>query len=195
MSVREVRKSGSRQCAGPSEKRAVRQPWLRFGPGMVLALLAGVLIWNGMPRQPGPPPSSPGVIRETAPGPKGPPSAPDPAWLLTQAEPLGLTPEQTAKLTRLERRWDRDTRDLRARIDAAQAEFERGMREREGQPASMQELQERAAPVSDLSRQLASARRAWWSEASGALTPGQRQKAETMWVRRFEAESGSEANR
>lgn len=171
-----------------------KPPLLRVGPGLLLALLAVALIWNRMPRQPGPPPASkPEVIREETP--RGAPSAPDPEWLLTKSRALGLRAEQEARLSALVERWRRDTRELRGQMEAAQADFESAMRAGEGRPAGIDEIRGRAAPITELSRQMADARRAWWAEASGVLSARQREQAETMWARRFDAQKRDEESR
>jgi hypothetical protein len=54
-----------------------------------------------------------------------------------------------------------------------------------GRSITLPELQERAAPVTELSRQLLEARRAWWSEAGAVLTRAQRRQAEQAWGERL----------
>jgi len=208
---RTTRIAGHRRCARPAESRrrargssGGRPGWrslFRIGPGLVLAIIAIVLVWTRMPRQPGPPPGSPlgsppgggpAQVQRTELAPAS-PSAPDPAWLLDQSRALELSPAQTAKLTALKARWDRETGDLRAELAGAEADFQRRMREDAGAPVSMPELQERAAPVSEMARQLGAARKAWWAEASTVLTESQRARAETMWAGRFQ--SGAEAGK
>jgi hypothetical protein len=186
-------------------RRPKARRWLRFGPGLVLALIASLLVWRQFPPAGGGPPRLErtrldaipnwqageerfGAQRQRRgpdPGVAPPPSAPDPAWLLEQRDALRLTAPQMAKLSRLRARWDRDTRALREALDHASAEFDRSMGGAGGPGQTMEQLQERAAPVSHLSRQLTAARRAWWSEAATVLTAAQRRRAEEAWARRL----------
>jgi hypothetical protein len=129
-----------------------------LGPGLVLTLIASVIVWRQFP------PAGSGPLRiersrlNAVPNP---PATPDPAWLLEQQGMLGLNAAQVRQLSRLRRRWDHDTRALREALAHASAEFEQGMRADGGRGQSIEQLQERAAPVSQLSRQLSDARRAW----------------------------------
>jgi hypothetical protein len=160
---------------------------LRFGPGLLLAVIASVVVWRLSPPDARGIASGPPRIERTqrVALPHPPPSAPDPAWLLEQRDALRLTAPQMAKLSRLRARWDRDTRALREALDHASAEFDRSMGGAGGPGQTMEQLQERAAPVSHLSRQLTAARRAWWSEAATVLTAAQRRRAEEAWARRL----------
>jgi hypothetical protein len=108
-------------------------------------------------------------------------SAPDPHWLLRQADALGLTPVQAFKLSRLVNRWDRDTAGLKRDLDAAAADLRRRMPSRPEAKLSVQKMQQDAGPMAALSGQMADARRAWWAEARTVLTPSQRAKAEAAW--------------
>lgn len=174
---------------GRPTQNTLKRRWFRFGPGLLLAIVASVIVWRRMP---------PGTFGGSAPPrietaqieafPASPPSAPDPAWLLLQRDTLRLSASQRKKLEMLRNRWERDTRELRGALDRASNEFNRSVRgaAKEGEHGlTMQQLQERAAPVSELSRQLADDRRAWWNEAAQVLTTSQRQRAEEAWARRF----------
>ncbi|HXI18816.1 MAG TPA: hypothetical protein VNM48_20820 [Chloroflexota bacterium] len=174
---------------GRPTQSPLKRRWFRFGPGLLLAIVASVIVWRRMP---------PGTFGDSAPPrietaqieafPASPPSAPDPAWLLSQRDTLRLSASQRKKLEMLRNRWERDTRELRGALDRASNEFNRSVRgaAKEGEHGlTIQQLQERAAPISELSRQLADARRAWWNEAAQILTNSQRQRAEEAWARRF----------
>ncbi len=170
-----------------------RRAWLRLGPGLLLAAALSVLAWRRLP---------PGVLRAgnaprsgSRPTPAssegssaGPLSAPEPAWLLARRGTLRLSSAQVKRLTQLRARWQRDTRQLRGDLALASAEFDRDVRGAApagGHRLTLQQLQERAAPVSELSRQLAGARSAWWQEAAQVLAASQRRRAEDAWARRF----------
>ncbi len=158
--------------------------WFRVGPGLLLAVAASVWVW----RQQSPPAprggQSPPRIERTRADNRAADtpllSAPDPDWLLARQNTLGLNRTQDA----LHARWQRDTQTLRAALARATAQFEQETAAaRSG--VTIGALQERARPVSELSRQLADARRAWWDEAADVFTPSQRQQAEQAWAQRF----------
>lgn len=163
--------------------------WFRVGPGLLLAVAASVWVW----RQQSPPAprgggQSPPRIERTRADNRAADapllSAPDPDWLLMQQNTLGLDEKQTARLRALHARWQRDTQTLRATLARATAQFEQETAAaRSG--VTIGALQESARPVSELSRQLADARRAWWDEAAAVFTPSQRQQAEQAWAQRF----------
>lgn len=176
--TRRARPEGPGQSAGSGRKR-----WLRVGPGLVLALLAIVLLWPTL--RDGMRSDRPRIERSQLAVIPAPPAAPELGWLLEQRDALELTPAQGEKLGRLKTRWDRETQSLREGLDEASREFERGIGGGEGPPRSIQQIQERAAPLSELSRRLAEARRAYWSEAARLLTPAQRRQAEDAWTRRL----------
>lgn len=156
--------------------------WFRFGPGLLLALLASAIVWYRMASSGG----GPRIERKTVAVPFTPaPSAPDPAWLLEQQKALRLSESQVKKLSRLRMRWDRNTQALREALEHASVAFEQSIPPPDGGRLSLEQLKKQAAPVSELSRQLLEARRAWWSEAATVLTPSQRQQAEQAWSRRL----------
>jgi len=113
------------------------------------------------------------------------PAAPDPDWLLSQRKALSLNAAQTRRLSALHARWQRDTRELRAMLTNASQQFQRDMANERKDAVTLQVLSERAAPVAELSQQLAQARRAWWSEAAQVLSAVQRRRAETAWSQHF----------
>ncbi|MBI3911743.1 MAG: hypothetical protein HY320_12535 [Armatimonadetes bacterium] len=166
-----------------------------FGPGLLLALLAIVIVAPHLPsggrgdvsfptyQQSGDhnrPPSATALQGVTAID-----AVPEPDWLLGQRHALRLTASQVSRLRRLQTRWQRETRALREALDQASADFDRAMSENKGQVTTIMQLRERAAPVTQLSRQLSDARRAWWDEASRALSAAQRQSAERLWTARW----------
>jgi hypothetical protein len=170
----------SEHAKQPPQPRS-RRRWFRLGPGLLLAIAASAFLWWQFPPQS----NAPLRIERTPHTAPVPPSAPEPAWLLSQQEHLEMSQAQFAKLNRLRARWDRDTRDLHGKLKRASAEFNRGMTSVSGSSLTLQQIQERAAPVSDLSHQLADARAAWWEEASQTLSHEQRQRAEHNWAQRY----------
>lgn len=157
--------------------------WPRIGPGLVLAVLAGVAIWRWLPAGSVGPPH---IVRSSATATTTIGlSAPDPVWLLGQRDALNLSVSQTKRLAGLQTRWDRDTQELREALERARAEFAQTAPPQDGGGATLQQIEEQAAPVSHLTRQLLEARRAWWGETAVILTPTQRQQAELAWAQRF----------
>jgi hypothetical protein len=155
---------------------------LRAGPGLALAFLALWLAWPAL--RPGLPGSRPRLDGSTATPVPAPPVAPELSWVLEQREALGLSPAQVEKLRRQEARWERDTRALREALAQASAAFDREMGGLSSNGINVTDLQERAAPVSDLSRRLSEARRACWTGAAAVLTPAQKGQAEAAWTLR-----------
>ena len=153
-----------------------RRRWLRIGPGVLIALTA--IAW-GWPRL-FPPDKPPVALRTLTQTENAPPSAPDPTWLLSKRSELAMSDAQFQKLSVLQSRFARDTRELQASIDAATRDFNASMNADKG--ATMEQLQTRAAPLSELSRQMSDARRAWWSEASLTLNALQRKSARAAWL-------------
>ena len=160
--------------------------WFRVGPGLLLAIIGSVLLWRQLPPGPGGSTGPPRMERTRVDvTPVAPLSAPDPNWLLSQKEVLGLSAGQVQKLTKLEARWSRDTHELRDEIARASEEFNRDMASGGAKGVTIEALREKAAPVSALSRELTEARRAWWGDARKVLTPAQQKKAETRWQARL----------
>jgi hypothetical protein len=173
---------------GTAPERSRRLPWLRVGPGLLIAVVASVVLWRQSPPPGGPPAVTRTRVEATHPAL---PTAPDPAWLLEQQAALGLTAPQVRKLGRLKSRWERDTHALSEALVQASAAFDERAAAAGEKGVTVQQLQEWAAPVSDLTRQLAEARRAWWSEAGAVLSRSQRRQAEEAWARRLSPKGGA----
>ena len=170
----------------PPPKQQARRRWLRIGPGVLIALTAIAWGWPYLF-----PPDKPPVVERTLTAPEdaplsAPSSAPDPAWLLSQRDALKMTDAQFTKLSALQQRFARDTRELQAQIDAATRDFDGAMNAKKA--ATIEQLQTRAAPLSELSSQMASARGAWWSESSLALNASQRKSARAAWLQHLAAQ-------
>ncbi len=159
-----------------------RRRWLRIGPGLLLALTAIAWGWPYL----FPPAAKPKIERTLqSQSPMTAPSAPDPTWLLSQRTSMKMSDAQFQKLSALQQRWTRDTRQLQGSIDAATRDFNASMNADKG--ATMEQLQTRAAPLTELSRQMSDARRAWWSEASLTLEAKQRKRAQELWSQHLAA--------
>jgi hypothetical protein len=154
------------------KNNANRRP-LVIGPGVVIAIIATVWFW---PQLAPPKPQVSPAQTATRIG----LSAPEPEWILQQAKQLQLSSSQKINLQKLRDRWNRDTRQLRAELQRATAQFND-----DGRAASLPELQNKMAPVSQLSRQLNDARRLWWNEARQTLNAAQQKRAEELWANRF----------
>jgi hypothetical protein len=188
--------TGEQQPGGsppPAVTRSVgagaRRRWLRFGPGLALALGAVLLLWPMLRGDFGA--DTPRIERSRLSEIPPPPAAPELGWLLEQKEALGLKPPQVDRLGRLRTRWDRATQALREALELASAQFTQEMRARQTPRVNVGALRVNAVPVTDLSRQLAEARRVYWSEAAPVLTRSQRRQAEAAWTRRLGIRSGS----
>lgn len=178
---------GGRPSAPPTWRR-----WVRFRPGLTLALGAIILLWatlrDGFPG--GRPRIEQSRAREATAAVPPPPAAPELGWLLARKDALGLKSVQVEMLQRVQERWDRDTQGLREALDLASAQFNRDRGAPGAHGVNIQALRAKAAPVSDLSRQLAQARLIYWSEASQILTRPQRRQAEEAWTRGLGLRSG-----
>lgn len=163
-----------------------RRRWLRIGPGLLLALTAIAWGWPYL----FPPDAKPKIERTLQSQlPATFASAPNPTWLLSQRANLKMSDAQFQKLRALQQRFARDTRELQSSIDAATREFNASMNA--DKSATMEELQTRAAPLSELSRQMADARRAWWSEAAQVLDTKQRKRVQELWSQHLAARFAS----
>ena len=168
-----------------SNQAAPKRRWWRFGPGLLLACAAIAWLWPHLFPAAKPPHIERSVQSSTVPAALS--SAPETTWLLQQRDVLKLNAAQAEKLQKLVARWQRDTKSLRVALESASANYNRDMAHdaKAGRKVTIEQLQERAGPVSELSRQLSQARRAWWDEAAQVLADEQRRNAEQMWTRRF----------
>lgn len=173
-------RSGDRRTGTPERQRQAPPRWLRFGPGMALALAAAVALWPRLQENlPGAAPRAQrGSLAQLPP----PPAAPDLDWLRTHMAGLHLDRSQSTRLLRVVMDWDTQTRPIRMELDHAAAQFQPEADPR-GKVVRIQDLTAQTGPVSLLSRQLADARRAYWEEAARVLTPEQRRLAEAAWTR------------
>jgi hypothetical protein len=168
-------------------KAGRERPGLWFGPGLLLAVIAVLLAWRFAPRESEKPRLERTPVSTAATTGL---SAPEPAWLLAHRDALGLAPVQVARLDALQARWQKNTQPIRAQLETAGADFARSLPAGDGRGVTIQQVREQATPVSERTRQLLAARRAWWGEAAVVLTPAQKQEAERAWAQRFTARAG-----
>ncbi len=106
-----------------------------------------------------------------------PPPLPSAREILERRASLALGDEQTRRLEALAREWVSESGRLETELQAATAEFSRFMSEaQEKRGASLQEIQQRSADVSELSARLRDQRRLHGQAAAGLLTDRQRQR-------------------
>ncbi len=178
---------------------APRRPLVVFGPGLVIAVLViGLLVWSGwLPLLRAAPQVEGARVETSQPVPA---SAPEPHWVLSHRGDLMLRRSQVVQLQRRVARWDEDTRALREALDreafrvqqalilggsraAAPARAEATSEARRPQPPrTLEQMQELAAPLSELSRELSQARHTWWAEAARVLTSDQRHRTKQLWA-------------
>ncbi|GBC98801.1 hypothetical protein HRbin17_01316 [bacterium HR17] len=151
--------------------------WLRtgIGPGtIVMLVLLAFVLWQRwhQTRPVAPLPSSTQKAHSLAPLPR------EPKWLLERADELGLTDEQWEKLRALQRSYEQRTAALHQRLDKVSKDFQRFMDEaqRKRRAMTVQEIQQRAADLSSLSRLMAQERKAVWEQALMVLTEKQRKR-------------------
>ena len=169
----------------PPPAKTPRRRWLRFGPGLALVILALALLWPSL--QGGLPGSGPRIDRSSLTSIPAPPAAPELSWVLEQRDSLHLSTAQVTKLSRLQNQWEGETHALREALRQETASLDRELDSQPHQGLNIREFQDRASPLSELSRRLAAARRDAWAEAALLLTSSQRQQAETNWRRHWSA--------
>lgn len=175
------------KLAPPQPGTAPVRRWLRFGPSLVLALLALGLLWPSL--RLGLPGNRPRLDRPVGTSIPTPTAAPELAWVLEQRNTLGLSEEQAAKVRRLQVRWADETRELREALQRESVALDQELESRPRSGLNIREFQARAAPLAELSRRLAVGRRTAWTEAASVLTPRQRQQVEAAWNRHWSSRS------
>ena len=169
-----------------------RRRRLVVGPGLIIALLAsGGLVWGGNTKW---------GVRDDRGREELFDVTADPDWptlrearelkMVAAAGPLlASTPGVADEFAvRLADRFDRETAGARAALRQATDDFARHMEGKAGKRVLLPDVQEQTASVSQLSRQLAAARRAVWARLSPVLTAEQRARwyqqtarEELMW--------------
>ena len=187
-------RAGERGSGGAGRSRPLSPLRLLLGPGMLIAVAASAVLWPRLPHVQNAPSGPPRIERTGTAGsdPAPPPGAPDPAWLTGREGELGLDPAQANRLRSMRARWDRETRALRQAIDRESSRLNQALAppglSKEDPRITMNRIRELAGPVTELSRQLMHARRAWWDEASTVLSPSQRRQAERLWAAHLRGE-------
>ncbi len=159
-----------------------KPPRFWFGPGLLLAISASLLIWRFAPHNTARPIIEHAVIpaAETTGL-----SAPDPQWLFAHIDQVGLKDSQKSRLQSLAGRWDHETTILRSELRQASEEFTAIVPSSGRRGDSLEQIQLGTTRVSELTRRLLDARRSWWNVASSLFTPEQRRQAEWAWSQRF----------
>jgi Spy/CpxP family protein refolding chaperone len=158
---------------------------LRFGPGLVLAVIAGYYVWRMNLPTPQPGGAAPRIERNHIEPGRTNLSAPEPRWIMEHAKDLGLTEKQTVQLRKLKDRWDTNMKPLEAQLNEASTAVSNTLPEASSKGAAIETVRAKAAPVSELTHELLEARKAWWQEASAVLTPAQKLRTEELWSQRF----------
>ena len=100
------------------------------------------------------------------------------ANLWTHRSELRLTPPQIAAMQILRDAETRDAAPAQRETEHAAQEFERWMREARQRGATLDEIKQRSAPVSEASKPLIEIRRAYFNRALAQLAPAQRAQVE-----------------
>jgi hypothetical protein len=174
--------------AGSQRNRLLRA--FRFGPGILLAILAVVVI--GIRERPTvqAPGDRPGYPRsgwmEHAPRVTQRPAAtPDLSELLARADALRLTPRQRTTIVRLMKQWAPESAERRRDMGRAATQFTQFMQgtQRRGQ-GGLQEIERHATATSALTTEWLARKAYFWQHGLAALTPEQRQRLQQMPLRR-----------
>ena len=178
----------------PSPKR----PWLRFGPGVVLALALSALIasqWIKTEivnrRQPSAPPIVESqVLSYPAEEKLGP--TPEVGFVIENAVILHLSSAQLARLRSLQSEWERYSKPKMAQARQAAAGANEYLNSVKSKPrTSMAQIQDKAASLVALSREISEVRRSTWERAVKVLTPEQSRALENQrqaaWSKRKKA--------
>ena len=106
------------------------------------------------------------------------PFYPPPTLLLENKSRLGLTVEQRKRMEALVREWKHVAGPLEEDMQRAAEDFRQfASREAQRQRASLIEVQRRAAPVAELTREYRNLKHDYWQRAMQLLSPVQRQRA------------------
>jgi hypothetical protein len=140
-----------------------------------LAMVLAAIVWIGVLDRPEPPRPPRPALAATALRPQAPVVPPTARDLLAEADTLGLTASQRARLAALESSWDREARALEAEVNVAADAFARFMAEAQQHGrASVDEIRRRSIDYQELSAALRERRARHGREALDALTAEQR---------------------
>lgn len=174
-----------------------KRRWLNIGPGIVLALAVSALIGSqwikaevAARRQPSAPPIIERQVVSSSYEEKSGPT-PDVGFIVTRANKLHITAVQITQLKALNVKWQRF---YAPRMNAANQAASRTNKyldaAKNHSRTPVAQIQDAAAPVIALSREISSARRSYWDQATKILTPEQRKVLQTEreadWAKRQE---------
>ncbi|MCX6344161.1 MAG: hypothetical protein NT018_03710 [Armatimonadetes bacterium] len=172
-----------------------KKTWFRIGPGLIIALAISVLIGSQWIRtkiaQHQQPSSRPIVERQIISSSYDEKLGPTPElkFIIERREKLHLTNLQAAKLMALQSKWAKAYGPKIAHANQAAAKTQEYLDNAKGQSRTpVAQVQTEAAPLIALSREISSARRAYWNEAAKLLTSEQRanleKEREADWARK-----------
>jgi hypothetical protein len=168
-----VNVGGSRMTMKVGGKRL-----LTFGPATVITLVAAVVVGGNalkMEMQARGRRSAPIVERLTGEGPQyrlGP--TPGLRFLLDRRGALHLSPEQASGISRMQAEWNARYAPAVREAEGAAAGLGSYLSRSQGQRTPAQQIESQARPLTSLSRNISTARAAYWSRAMRLLTPRQR---------------------
>ena len=161
---------------GQGQRMRRPRKWIIVGPGILIAaIIALEVMARDHQTRTGPPIVEHQIVRGQV-GSGGYPAG-SIEYILTKSDRLQLTEAQVGKLGELRAAWQAKIGPITREMNSAAADFERFMRQ-SGRRASMRDIQDHAAVVSELSRQLSSIRRIYWERALQILDAGQRETLE-----------------
>jgi len=122
--------------------------------------------------------------------------APEMGVLLEGAGALNLTPQQQSKLRALTEDWRRFSGPLKRELDNEATKFrEFAEEEAKSGKGNLVELQRRAEPVSQFSREYGNLKLEYWERAMQILTPSQRKRAEELRQRALRPQTPLQGSR
>jgi hypothetical protein len=176
-----------------------RPPWLRIGPGLTIALvLAAFLGYRSLVDQKQARQSNQPPIVDRHPAYSGSEDkigpTPEIGFITERRARLRLTDSQVSALERLQSKWLKFYGPKMAQANEAAAKMNEYLADARGNRRTpVAQIQDQAAPVMELSRQISSARRAYWVQATQLLTPAQRtalrKERENAWAAKRRAVS------
>jgi hypothetical protein len=147
-----------------------------IGPGTIAALVCVAIIggWSILQKTQKPEPPRPVVSHSTSLSSNFTlPAEPDTERLLQNAQRLGLTPEQSARLKSLHAEWLKQSKPIVSQLHERTTAMQKYLNTLGDKHPTMDELQQSARPVSEASAQYARLRGDYQKRAIAVLTPQQ----------------------
>ena len=175
---------GDCQRRSPASGRQVKRPLFHIGPGILIALALAVIIGANVTRTArqrrhaprSAPPIIEGRVISSDFDKAGP--VPEVGFLIDRREKLRLSDRQTESLRKLQAEWGRFYQPKLREAKAASRQMTGYLsRSRTNGRTPVQQIEERAAPVVAVSREISATRRQYWDRAMKLLTPEQRRIA------------------